>query len=166
MKVLTSTFKHLVILIIGSILAVIFAWMVYDTKDVATSVLSLSERAFIQKAQWDAAYKKTATQIEVFVAPALQSYSALYLSFLFSPSEVEVDVNNISSPYPFTLLERSPSSLLVEVRDFATGNSDEGIFQVPFSGNNKEITVEFVSDKRERGSFFSIGALGVEDEKK
>jgi hypothetical protein len=38
---------------------------------------------------------------------------------------------------------------------------DEGIVIVPFVGDMREITVEFVSDKSEWGMIFALGVLDV-----
>jgi hypothetical protein len=159
MKFFTSTLKHLCILVIGIMLAIVFAWIVYDARDLSASVLSLQERAFMETAHRDAAYKKADGSVEIFISPPLQSSTQLFVSLLFSPSELSIERNRISSPYEWKVISETENSLLVQVSDFSTGNGDEGILIVPFSGNAKDITLEFVTDERDTGQFFAIGAL-------
>ena len=159
MKALTFTLKHLLILTVGIVLAVIFAWIVYDATNLSASVLSLSERASIEKAHWDAAYKKGAESLEVFITPQLQHYDQLFIALFFSPSEIELLPAQISSPYSWEVVSQTASSLLLKVSDFSAGNLDEGIVIVPFSGEAREITVEFVSDKAQGGELFAVGIL-------
>jgi hypothetical protein len=125
----------------------------------SASVLSLSERAFIEKAQRDAAYKKTVGNLEVFISPQLQGYQQLFVSLLFSPSEIEIILPRITSPYQWEIVSQSTGTLLFQVASFSAGNVDEGILLVPFSGNVEDITVEFVSDERDSGVVFALGAL-------
>jgi hypothetical protein len=159
MKALTYTLKNIGILVVGIALALIFAWIVYDARDLSASVLSLQERAFIEKAQRDVAYKKEQGNLEVFISPQLQNYSQLFVSLLFSPSEIILVSTGITSPYSFRVLEQSAGSLLLEVSDFSAGEVDEGIVIVPFTGNKEEITVEYVSDAVENGLPFAMGNL-------
>ena len=148
----------------GTVLALIFAWIAYDTRDLSASVLSLSERTFIEKAQRDAAYKKENNNLEIFISPKLQHYDQLFVSLFFSPSEIEILSSSITSPYAREIISQTPSSLLLKISDFSAGNIDEGILIVPFSGESREITVEFVSEKAEEGTLFALGALEAFDE--
>ena len=143
----------------GTLLALILAWLVYDARDLSASVLSLSERAFMEEAYWDAAYKKEQGNLEVFISPQLQSYDQLFVSLFFSPSEIEVLTSTISSPYVWELVAQTRSSLLLKISDFSAGNVDEGMVIIPFSGDAREITVEFVSDEAEEGRIFALGVL-------
>ncbi|MDR0650829.1 MAG: hypothetical protein LBG59_05540 [Candidatus Peribacteria bacterium] len=142
----------------------IFAWIVYDSRDLAASVLSLSERTFMETSHRDASYKKTAKELEVFISPSLQSYDQLFVSLLFSPSEIHITPTTITSPYPRKLISKTESSLVVQISDFSEGNRDEGIITVPFSGNAKDITVEFVTEDLATGQWFAIGALTSSEE--
>ncbi|MDR0860345.1 MAG: hypothetical protein LBO09_05225 [Candidatus Peribacteria bacterium] len=154
----TFTIKHVIILIIGVALALIFAFIVRES-DLSASVLSLAEREAIQKAQWDVAYKKENQQVEMFISQQLQDYDQLFVSLLFSPSEIQISTEEIDSPYSFEIIESSPSTLLVKVSNFATGNVDEGILKIPFIGVEEEITVEFISDRPEGGQLFAVGFI-------
>ncbi|MDR0369965.1 MAG: hypothetical protein LBH96_05735 [Candidatus Peribacteria bacterium] len=58
MKALTYTLKHFIILVLGVLLALFFAWIVYYSRDLSASVLSFQERQYIEKVHWDAAYKR------------------------------------------------------------------------------------------------------------
>jgi hypothetical protein len=154
----TFTIKHLVILVIGVALALVFVWIAREN-NLSASVLSLAEREVIQKAQWDAAYKKTTGNLELFITPQLQLYPQLFVSLLFSPSEIQVLTGMIGSPYEVNILESTPSSLLIAVNSFSTGNVDEGIVTIPFSGDQNEITVESVSDSSVGGQLFAVGFI-------
>jgi hypothetical protein len=154
----TFTIKHLGILVIGVALALVFVWIVRET-NLSASVLSLAEREAIQKAQWDAAYKKTTENLEVFITLQLQTYEELFVSLLFSPSKIQVLTDTISSPYAFNILASTPGSLLVAVHNFSTGNVDEGIITIPFSGDQNEITVEYVSNREAGGQLFAVGFI-------
>ena len=159
MKALRYTVKHLMILLVGVVFAVVFALITYSSKDFSASVLSLQEREFVTKAQWDVAYKKNDQQVEVFISESLQQYNQLFVSFLFSSSEIHLDVDGISSPYSFEILSFSNSSLVLRVDDFWEGNIDEWIIIIPFEGDQEDITVEFVSDLIQWGQFFAVGVL-------
>ncbi|MDR3169866.1 MAG: hypothetical protein LBU27_09340 [Candidatus Peribacteria bacterium] len=152
------TSKHLGILVIGVALALVFVWIVREN-NFSASVLSLAERETIQKAQWDAAYKKTTGDLELFITPQLQTYDELFVSLLFSPSKIQVITDTISSPYAFNVLASTPSSLLLTVSNFSTGNVDEGILTVPFSGDQNEITIEYVSNSEAGGQLFAVGFI-------
>lgn len=162
MKALTYTLKHIGILIVGVLLGVFFAWIVYDSRDLSASILSLGERQFIEESHRDAAYKKFDTEIEVFVSPQLQDYSQLFVSLLFSPSKLDIFSDQITSPYSFEILEEKSDALLLQIFWFGEWDVDEGVVIVPFSGEKKDITVEFVTNSLwEDGQSFAIGSLDV-----
>jgi hypothetical protein len=127
-------------------------------------VLSLSERTLIETSHRDVAYKKTEKELEVFISPQVQSHAQLFVSFLFSPSEIQIAPVTITSPYSWKLISDTDSSLLVQISDFSAGNVDEGIIIVPFSGNVKDITVEFVTEDLATGQWFAIGDLTASEE--
>jgi hypothetical protein len=145
--------------VVGLALAVIFALMVYDMGDLTASVLSLSERKYIEQAERDAAYKKDDGNLEVFLSPKLQTYHQLFVSLLFSPTDIEILTPMMSSPYQWEVVNQSTDSLLLQVSGFADGNVDEGIVIVPFSGDMEDITVEFISDQLVGGTVFAVGNL-------
>ncbi|MDR0281956.1 MAG: hypothetical protein LBI53_01155 [Candidatus Peribacteria bacterium] len=148
MKIITSLSKHTLIIIIGVLLALVLALISYSSKDFSASVLLLSERQFIEQSHRDAAYKKIDQQLEVFISPPLQDVDQLFVSILFSPSDIEISTSEITSPYLWNLVEAYRGQMLLEISSFATGNVDEGVIIVPFQGEMKDITVEFVSSDR------------------
>jgi len=133
MKALTYTLKHAVILILGVILALICAGIVYRSADLSASVLSLSERQYMQQVHRDAAYKRFDTEIEVFISSQLQALDQMYISFLFSPTNIEIFHSLIASPYTVHIIEQKAGALLLKISDFSGGNVDEGVVIVPFS---------------------------------
>jgi len=149
MKIITSLSKHILIIIIGILLALVLALISYSSKDFSASVLLLSERQFIEQSHRDAAYKKIDQQLEVFISPPLQDVDQLFVSILFSPSDIEISTSEITSPYIWNLVEAYRGQMLLEISSFAMGNVDEGVIIVPFQGEMKDITVEFVSSDRE-----------------
>lgn len=160
MKALTYTLKHFIILVLGVLLALFFAWIVYYSRDLSASVLSFQERQYIEKVHWDAAYKRFPWEIEVFISPQLQSLDQLFVSFLFSPSKLQIFPLEITSPYSFDIISEQEGSLLLEVSEFAFWNVDEGIVVLPFSWDTKEILVEYVTDSLElEGTSFALGSL-------
>jgi hypothetical protein len=133
---------------------------VYDSKDLSASILSLQERQFIEQAHWDAAYKRFSGEIELFISPQLQSLNQLFVSFLFSPTKLQILPLEMSSPYTVQIIEGNADSLLVQVSDFSGGNVEEGIVILPFSGDVKEILVEYVTDSLEGAEHsFALGSL-------
>jgi hypothetical protein len=128
---------------------VIFAWIAHDGKDFSASVLSLSEREFMEKSSRDAAYKKDYENLEVFISSQIQHYDQLFVSLFFSPVEIEILTEQITSPYIWEIVREESSSLVLKISEFSAGDVDEGIVIVPFVGDMREITVEFVSDKSE-----------------
>jgi len=156
MKIITSLSKHVLIIVIGALLALILALISYSSKDFSASVLLLQERQFIQQSHWDAAYKKIDQQLELFITSQLQDLDQLFVSVLFSPNDVEIDILEITSPYTWNLIEEYRGHILLDISAFATGNVDEGIILIPFSGEMEDITVEFVASDREGVNAFSL----------
>jgi hypothetical protein len=80
--------KHLFIIALGVVLALVFARVAYEGTWMETSVLSLQERARIRDLRRDAAYKKVDHTIEVFISESLQSSDQLFVSLLHSPRDL------------------------------------------------------------------------------
>ena len=58
MNFVKGLWKHVIIIIIGIILAFFARWIEYDSQDLSASVLSLTEQEFFESTKWDAWYKK------------------------------------------------------------------------------------------------------------
>ncbi|GHW02483.1 hypothetical protein AGMMS50249_2690 [candidate division SR1 bacterium] len=158
-NVIKYTTKHLVILILGVALAFFFVWISDSSGWLSSSILSLQEREIMTNLHRDAAYKKSTTDLEVFIGAKLQSENQIFISFFHSPSEIQILTDQITSPYTFEVINQTNSSLLLKVTGFQNGNIDEGVIILPFQGDAKEITVEYVSPSQNSSQNVALGAL-------
>lgn len=156
---LQYTTKHLVILIVWIILALFFVRISNESWRMQSSILSLQERTKMTELHWDASYKKTSSDIEIFIWPALQTQNQIFVSFFFSPSRIQVLTDKITSPYAYQIENKSDSKLLIKITDFVQWNIDEWIIILPYQWDAKDITVEFVSPSPDPSDSVALWAL-------
>jgi len=73
MTIVKEFSKHIIIVIIGILLALFVALIQYDNQDLSASVLSLTEQDFFESTKWDAGYKKENQIFEVFLAEQVRN---------------------------------------------------------------------------------------------
>ena len=156
MNIVKGISKYILILIIWIALAFFVAWIEHDTKDLAASVLSLTEQDFFESTKWDAWYKKENQIFEVFLAEQVRNEWALSVSILYSPENIQLFVDQIDTIYDVNISQQGEWNLILNIDWYQNGNFSEWIFQIPFSGSAKEITLEYV---KSQNNYFSIWSL-------
>ena len=144
MNILKWISKYAIIIIIGVLLAFFVAWIQYDTTDLSASVLSLTEQDFFESTKWDAWYKKENQIFEVFLAEQVRNEWKLIISILYSPDDIQWFTDQIDTKYSVNIVEQNEWSLVLNVDWYENGGFGEWIFELPYSWDSKEITLEYI----------------------
>jgi len=147
MDILKWISKYTIIIIIGVLLAFFVARIQYDTTDLSASVLSLTEQDFFESTKWDAGYKKENQIFEVFLAEQVRNEWPLTVSILYSPDNVERFVDQIDTAYFVNILQQNEWNLLLNVDWYQDGDFTEWIFELPYSGDVKDVTLEYIQSE-------------------
>ena len=147
MDLIKSFSKYIIIVIIGISLAFLVARIQYDTSDLWASVLSLTEQDFFESTQWDAWYKKENQIFEVFLAEHARNESALMISILYSPENIERYVDQISTNYLVNISEQNEWNLILNVDSYQNWDFTEWLFELPYSWDSKDITLEYIKSQ-------------------
>lgn len=147
MDFVKSFSKYIIIVIIGILLAFLVARIQYDTSDLWASVLSLTEQDFFESTQWDAWYKKENQIFEVFLAEHARNESALMISILYSPENIERYVDQISTNYWVNISEQNEWNLILNVDSYQNWDFTEWLFELPYSWDSKDITLEYIKSQ-------------------
>lgn len=147
MDFVKSFSKYIIIVIIGILLAFLVARIQYDTSDLWASVLSLTEQDFFESTQWDAWYKKENQIFEVFLAEHARNESALMISILYSPENIERYVDQISTNYLVNISEQNEWNLILNVDSYQNWDFTEWLFELPYSWDSKDITLEYIKSQ-------------------
>jgi len=121
--------------------------MQYDTTDLSASVLSLTEQDFFESTKWDAGYKKENQIFEVFLAEQVRNEWPLTVSILYSPDNVKRFVDQIDTAYFVNILQQNEWNLLLNVDWYQDGDFTEWIFELPYSGDVKDVTLEYIQSE-------------------
>lgn len=147
MDFVKSFSKYIIIVIIGILLAFLVARIQYDTSDLWASVLSLTEQDFFKSTEWDAWYKKENQIFEVFLAEHARNESALMISILYSPENIERYVDQISTNYLVNISEQNEWNLILNVDSYQNWDFTEWLFELPYSWDSKDITLEYIKSQ-------------------
>ena len=147
MNILKWISKYLIIIVIGVLLAFFVRWIQYDTTDLSASVLSLTEQDFFESTKWDAWYKKENQIFEVFLAEQTRNEWNLTISILYSPDNIERFTNQIDTKYSTNIVQQNEWNLILNVNWYQNWNFSEWIFELPFSWNSKDITLEYIKSE-------------------
>ena len=150
MNILKWISKHVLIIVIGILLAFFVRWIQYDTTDLSASVLSLTEQDFFESTKWDAWYKKENQIFEVFLAEQVKNEWPLNVSILYSPKGIQRFTNQINTKYSVNIIEQNEWNLILNVDWYENWDLTEWIFELPYSWDSKEITLEYIkSDNKD-----------------
>jgi len=150
MNILKWISKYVLIIVIGILLAFFVRWIQYDTTDLSASVLSLTEQDFFESTKWDAWYKKENQIFEVFLAEQVKNEWPLNVSILYSPKDIQRFTNQINTKYSVNIIEQNEWNLILNVDWYENWDLTEWIFELPYSWNSKEITLEYIkSDNKD-----------------
>ena len=139
--------KYIIIILIGIILAFFVARIQYDTSDLSASVLSLTEQDFFESTKWDAGYKKENQIFEVFLAEQVRNEWPLSVSILFSPKNVQRFTDQINTNYSVNIAQQNEWNLILDVDWYENWTFSEWIFELPYSWDSREITLEYIQSK-------------------
>ena len=144
MNIIKGIWKYIIIVIIGILLALFVAWIQYDASDLSASVLSLSEQDFFESTKWNAWYKKENQIFEVFLAEQARNEWLLNISILYSPENIERFTDQINTNYSINIVEQNEWNLILNVDWYENWDFTEWIFELPYSWDSKEITLEYI----------------------
>ena len=144
MNIVKGISKYILILIIWIALAFFVAWIEHDTKDLAASVLSLTEQDFFESTKWDAWYKKENQIFEVFLAEQVRNEWPLTVSILFSPDSFERIIDQLDTNYSITNINQNDWNLTLNIDGYQDWDFTEWIFQLPYNGDSKDVTLEYI----------------------
>lgn len=147
MNILKWISKYLIIIVIGVLLAFFVRWIQYDTTDLSASVLSLTEQDFFESTKWDAWYKKENQIFEVFLAEQTRNEWNLTISILYSPDNIERFTEQIDTKYSVNIQWQNEWNLILNIDWYQNWNFSEWIFELPFSWNSKDITLEYIKSE-------------------
>ena len=147
MSILKWISKYAIIIIIGVLLAFFVAWIQYDTTDLSASVLSLTEQDFFESTKWDAWYKKENQIFEVFLADQVRNEWVLTVSILYSPDNIQWFTDQINTKYLVNIVEQNGWNLILNVDWYENWDFTEWIFELPYSWDSKEITLEYIKSE-------------------
>ncbi len=136
--------KYIIIVIVGILLAFLVARIQYDTTDLSASVLSLTEQDFFESTKWDAWYKKEDQNFEIFLAEQVRNEWALTVSILYSSDNIQWFADQIDTKYLVNVIEQNEWNLILNVDWYENWDFAEWIFELPYSWDSKEITLEYI----------------------
>ena len=148
--------KYIIIVIIGILLAIFVAWIQYDATDLSASVLSLTEQDFFESTQWDAWYKKENQVFEVFLAEQSRNEWPLTISILYSSDDIERFINQINTNYLVNIDKQDEWNLILNVDWYETWNFSEWLFELPYSWDSKNITLEYIKSQNLNFSIWNL----------
>jgi hypothetical protein len=106
--------------------------------------LSLTEQDFFESTKWDAWYKKENQIFEIFLAEQVRDEGELTISILYSPNNIELFTNQISTKYSINIAEQNEGNIIMNVNWYKDWDFAEWIFELPFSWDSKDITLEYI----------------------
>ena len=154
--------KYVLICLIGIVLAYMVAVLQYDARDLSASVLSVAEKDFFESTQRWAGYKKQNQIFEVFLSEQVRDEWLLKISILYDPEEIAWLFDEMKSNCSINDIEQNEWNLILKVDWYQELNFDEWIFEIPYTWDSKDVTLEYV----EWEEMFSIGNLDDISEKK
>jgi hypothetical protein len=156
MDLVKSFSKYIIIVIIGISLAFLVARIQYDTSDLWASVLSLTEQDFFESTQRDAWYKKENQIFEIFLSEQVRNDWELEISLLSAPSDFIRITDELTSSYWVDIVNQDKWILVLSVSWYENWNFSEWILQIPFSGNSKDVTLEYISSSNHKFAIWSL----------
>ena len=144
MNILKWISKYIIIIVVGILLSIFVAWIQYDTSDLSASVLSLTEQDFFESTEWDAWYKKENQIFEVFLSEQVRNEWTLTVSILYSPENIQRFTDQINTNYFTDIIEQNEWNLILSIKWYENWDISEWIFELPYSWNSKEITLEYI----------------------
>jgi len=156
MNILKWISKYIIIVIIGILLAFFVARIQYDTTDLSASILSLTEQDFFESTKWDAWYKKQDQIFEIFLAEQIRNEWTLTISILYSPQEIKWFTDWIKTNYSINIIQQDEWNLILNADWYQNADFSEWIFELPYSWDAKDITLEYIKSKKLNFAIWSL----------
>ena len=147
MNFVKGLWKYIIIVIIGILLAFFVRWIQYDTSDLSASVLSITEQDFFESTKWDAWYKKEKQIFEVFITEQTRNEWELTISIIYSTENIERFTDKLNTNYSVNLTQQDEWNLILNVNWYEKWDFSEWLFELPYSWNSKDITLEYIKSK-------------------
>ena len=164
MSTIKGIWKYILIIMIGILLAVFVARIQYDSQDLAASVLSITEQEYFESTKWDAWYKKEDQNLEVFLAEQIRYMWPLSISILYNPSEIQPSIENIETNYSIINIQENEWNLIIEISWYENWDFIEWIFQLPYSGDSKDLTLEYIKSENLNFAIWNLDNIDSENQ--
>ena len=164
MNTLKGVSKYIIIIILGVLLAFFVAWIQYDTQDLSASILSLTEQDFFESTKWDAGYKKENQIFEVFLAEQVRNEWPLTVSILFSPENFYRFMDQLETNYIISDIQENDWNLTLSIDWYQDGDFTEWIFQLPYSWDLKDVTLEYIKSKNLNFIIWNLDNITTENQ--
>ncbi len=156
MNFVKGLWKYIIIIIFGIFLAFFVRWIEYNTTDLSASVLSLTEQNFFESTKWDAGYKKENQIFEIFLAEQVRNEWELTISILYSPDNIERFTDKIDTKYSVNIAEQNEWNLILKINWYEVWDSNEWIFELPYSWNSKDTTLEYIKSVKKDFAIWNL----------
>ena len=149
-------FKYIIIIFVGILIAFLVARIQYDTQDLSASVLSLTEQDFFKSKQRNAWYKKENQIFEVFLSEQVRNEWILTISIIYSPINIDLFIDKINTDCSLDIVEQNEWNILLNINWYNSLDFKEWIFQLPYSWDSKDITLEYVKSENTNFSIWNL----------
>ena len=156
MEILKSISKYCIIIIIWILLAFFVAIIEHNSTDLSASVLSLTEQDFFEAANRDVWYKKENHIFEIFLSENNKNEGTLTVSLLYSPFEFERLTNDLTTNCDIEIISQDNWNLKLQIQWYENLDFTEWIFQLPFSWDSQDITLEYVKSENLNFSIWNL----------
>lgn len=164
MNIIKKGLKYISIVLIGIFLAFFVARIQYDTQDLSASVLSLTEQHFFESTKWDAWYKKEDQNFEIFLSDQVKDEWTLVVSIIYSPQNINLFIDQINTKYSVNVIEQNQWNLILNVEWYQNWNFSEWIFELPYSWDSKEITLEYIKSENLNFAIWNLDSINIENQ--
>lgn len=159
MSFLQKISKYIIIVVVGVCLAFFVAWIQYDGTDLSASVLSLTEQDFFESTSRDAWYKTIDQNFELFLAEKVRYDWELTISIIYSPSNFERFTDKITWNCITNIISQTTWNLILTTDQYEMLDFSEWVFQIPFSWDAKDVTLEYVKSQKHDFAIWSLNNI-------
>lgn len=164
MNTIKTISKYLLIVFIWTFIAIFIARIQYDTSDLNASILSLTEQDFFKSTKRDAGYKRENQIFEIFLSENIKNEWPLNISIIYSPTDIELFVENITSNYSVNITQQNKWILKLTIDWYQNYNSSEWIIQIPYSWDSKDITLEYIKSKNVNFTIWNLDNVETDNQ--
>lgn len=162
MKIIARKFrKNIAIIFAAAICALVIFFIMKNPGFFQASILSLEEKAFMNTNHRDAAYKTTDKHFEIFIWEKYKNNLRNFKGTIYyDPDTVQIDTQTFSGQWTIKISQSTIDSLTVNIANMDNIDTNEGIFNVMFSGKQDDILLGESAGKKTNGwKNFAVGNL-------